>query len=141
MIGTHRRSLVNRHRSCYGQLSTNRERKHGKLTAFSTPNGVIGSSTTLSSGPDTATYAQAGNRQTTSNIPRSWSTSFIESTRGSDVNRDPLGLVIGGEGSVGRVILFLGNWMPAWYRWRWDGFYHLRIAVTWRWSFPVRRIK
>jgi len=140
MIGKQRQSLVNGHRSQYRQLSKDWDRNNGKSTPFSTQNGVIGSSTTSSSVPDTATYTQVGNRWTTSNMPRSWSTSFIESTRGTHIDREQLWFGIGGERSVGCFILFLVYWMPARYKWRWQGFYHLRIAVTWRWTIPVRRI-
>jgi hypothetical protein len=32
-------------------------------------------------------------------------------------------------------------WISARYKWRRHGFYHLRISVNGRWSFPVRRIR
>jgi hypothetical protein len=45
-------------------------------------------------------------------------------------------------GSLLDVILFLSSllWISARYKWRRHGFYHLRISVNGRWSFPVRRI-
>jgi len=58
----------------------------------------------------------------------------------------------GGKLSIGRsFLLFLPFsyllhpslllWISARYKWRRHGFYHLRISVNGRWSFPVRRIR
>jgi len=140
LIGTHRQSLVNRHQCSYRRFSTNRERNNRKSTAVSTPNSINGYSTTCSSGQDTATEAQVGNRRTTSIMPKSWSTSFIKSSRGSHDDWEQQGLGIRGEGSVECFILFLVYWVPAQYKWHWHRFHHLLIAVTWRWTYPVRRI-
>jgi hypothetical protein len=38
-------------------------------------------------------------------------------------------------------ILYILHWISARYKWRRHGFYHLRISVNGRWSFPVRRIR
>jgi len=57
----------------------------------------------------------------------------------------------GGKLSIGRSFLLfllfssllhtlLLHWISARYKWRRHGFYHLRISVNGRWSFPVRRI-
>jgi len=55
----------------------------------------------------------------------------------------------GGKLSIGRSFLLfllfsspylLLHWISARYKWHWHGFYHLRISVNGRWSFPVRRI-
>jgi len=37
-------------------------------------------------------------------------------------------------------VLFFSSWISARYKWRRHGFYHLRISINGRWSFPVHRI-
>ena len=154
----HRRLQANLHQNRNRRLWTTPESKNGRLNGFLMLSCVIGSFTTLFNGRDIVTYVQAGNRRKTSRMPRNWSTIFTEHIRrsrgGNELSfgtrkrrkwvefRD-----LGAEEKHQLDDLFcfsllhFFSYCPARYKWPWHGFYHLRITVKWRWSFPVRRIR
>jgi len=82
-IDMHPRVQANLHQNHNRRLWRTPESKNGRSNGFLMLCGVIGNFITSFSWRDTATYVRVGNRQTTSRVPKRWSTSFTKRTRRS----------------------------------------------------------
>jgi len=137
LIVIHRQSEVN-HLQNHTQWYW-RNQRNGKLTAYLTLGGAIGSCIISSNGLDTTTYTQAANWRSTLQTPVIWWMSF---TKNVQICYGSRGIEFDGGGTEDteavwmfhcalflHLLLLSFDWISAQYECHWHGLYHLSIEV------------